>query len=133
MYHGVGPAAVQDGCWFAVHSRWQVWVFRDALHAGFMRARMCDVVCSSNVTPASDLSVIHRYPNLAGGVAYMNSFGAAGNPPCFVFPLNLGPNSPKAIWEASAHEVGHTAGLLHDGVSGGTTYYQGQGECATLR
>lgn len=35
----------------------------------------------------------------AGGVASVGSFGRRGTP-CFVFPVNLGPNYPKYIWEA---------------------------------
>ena len=54
-----------------------------------------------------------------GGVAYVNVFNAvvgAASPfdPAWVFPHLLG-NGPKAIAEATTHEVGHNFGLDHDG------------------
>jgi hypothetical protein len=69
-----------------------------------------------------------------GGVAYVGTFNAAGNAryqPTWIFPQSLG-NSAKAIAEATSHEVGHTLGLLHDGVVGGTAYYAGQGNWAPI-
>jgi hypothetical protein len=74
---------------------------------------------------------------VAGGIAYVNSFGRPGLP-CFIFAKGLGPNNPKFIWEATSHELGHTLGLLHDGVlpnpamPNGTAYYSGQGYWAPL-
>jgi hypothetical protein len=73
---------------------------------------------------------------VAGGIAYVNSFGKPGLH-CFVFPKNLGPNNPKFIWEAVSHELGHTLGLLHDGVlpnplNNGSAYFEGQGYWAPL-
>lgn len=70
------------------------------------------------------------YGNPAGGVAYVGSFGVGI--PCFIFPLNLGPNYAKYVWEAVSHEIGHTVGLFHDGVTGGTSYYSGQGDWAPI-
>lgn len=64
------------------------------------------------------------YNNAAGGVAYVGSFGLP-NTPCFIFTQNLGPNYAKFVWEAVSHEVGHTLGLYHDGVTGGSSYYSG--------
>uniref|UniRef100_A0A383V9Q0 Peptidase C-terminal archaeal/bacterial domain-containing protein n=1 Tax=Tetradesmus obliquus TaxID=3088 RepID=A0A383V9Q0_TETOB len=74
---------------------------------------------------------------VAGGIAFVNSFGRP-DLPCFIFPRSLGPNNPKFIWEAVSHELGHTLGLLHDGVlpnpamPSGTAYYSGQGVWAPL-
>jgi hypothetical protein len=70
----------------------------------------------------------------AGGVAYVGVFGRTDTyyQPAFVFPVNLGPNHPKYVWEAASHEVGHTMGLSHDGVTGGAAYYQGQGDWAPI-
>jgi hypothetical protein len=67
----------------------------------------------------------------AGGVAYVNVFGASNYAtyysPALVYADNLGPNGATYIAEASAHEFGHNLGLSHDGTTGGTTYYAGQG------
>eukprot|EP00775_Hariotina_reticulata_P009441 gene9441-9606_t len=70
----------------------------------------------------------------AGGVAYVGVFGRSDTyyQPAFVFPKNLGPDYPRYIWEAVSHEVGHTLGLSHDGVTGGSAYYQGQGDWAPI-
>lgn len=68
----------------------------------------------------------------AGGVAFVGSFNWNSDTPAFVFSNNLGPNSEKAIAEASAHEAGHTLGLSHDGTTAGVTYYPGQGNWAPI-
>lgn len=54
------------------------------------------------------------YGSNCGGIAAVNSFGAASETPCFIFSENL--RDPKTIAEAVSHEVGHTLGLKHDGV-----------------
>ncbi|WIA35933.1 hypothetical protein OEZ86_004312 [Tetradesmus obliquus] len=72
----------------------------------------------------------------AGGIAFIGSFGQ--NTPCFVAAPKLGPNNPKFIWEAVSHEVGHTLGLLHDGLlpspssPQGNPYFMGQGNWAPI-
>lgn len=67
----------------------------------------------------------------AGGVAYVNVFGASNYhtyySPALVYADNLGPNVDTYIAEASSHEFGHNLGLSHDGTISGTTYYAGQG------
>ena len=63
----------------------------------------------------------------AGGVAYINSFSSNSDEPCWVF--NKG---TRAAGETGSHEVGHTLGLGHDGISGGTTYYSGHGEWSPI-
>jgi len=68
----------------------------------------------------------------AGGVAFVGSFNWNSDTPAFVFSNNLGPNSEKAIAEASSHEAGHTLGLSHDGVVNGPAYYAGQGNWAPI-
>ena len=54
-----------------------------------------------------------------GGVAFLNTFDASGDTPCFGFNkgLNAGP-------QTASHEAGHTYGLQHDGLNG-STYHPG--------
>ena len=66
------------------------------------------------------------YGSNVGGVAYVGTFNAGNDVPCWVFPAGSGYGA-KNIAEAASHEVGHTLGLLHDGVEGGANYYAGQG------
>jgi PKD repeat protein len=70
------------------------------------------------------------YPG-AGGVAYVGSFNWSSDTPCFAFSSNLA-NSERYIAEATSHEVGHTLGLRHDGLTNGTAYYEGQGNWAPI-
>jgi len=71
------------------------------------------------------------YGSNVGGVAYVGTFNAANDVPCWVFPAGSGYGA-KNIAEATSHEVGHTLGLLHDGIEGGTSYYSGQGNWAPI-
>lgn len=68
----------------------------------------------------------------SGGVAYRGSFDNNNNDPCWVF--NSGTRSAAMT---GSHEVGHTLGLLHDGlkaVNGNEeiTYYKGHGNWGTI-
>lgn len=65
------------------------------------------------------------YTGRAGGTAYVNSWGSARFNTAFVFPEDLS-RWAKYICEAVSHELGHTLGLMHDGVVGGPNYYEGE-------
>ncbi len=68
----------------------------------------------------------------AGGVAYLQSFSWNSDTPAFVFPVELGNGFPKYVAEAASHEAGHTVALKHDGLTNGTTYYQGHNGWAPI-
>ena len=70
----------------------------------------------------------------AGGVAYVNVWGwsnfATYYSPALVYYTNLYTNNhgyPTLVAEAGSHELGHQLGLSHDGVTGGSSYYEGHG------
>ncbi len=64
------------------------------------------------------------------GVAYVNVFGSSDYvsrySPTLVYYNNTA-GLPNYTADAAAHEFGHNIGLSHDGVSGGTAYYEGHG------
>lgn len=68
----------------------------------------------------------------AGGVAYVGSFAWSSDTPAFVFSSNLANGNEKYVTDAASHETGHTLGLSHDGVTGGTAYYRGHGSWAPI-
>jgi len=72
------------------------------------------------------------YPG-AGGVSYIGTFNDMGDyyKPSWVFSSSLS-NREIYIAEACAHENGHAVGLHHQGITGGTAYYQGQGDWAPI-
>lgn len=57
-----------------------------------------------------------------GGIAYIDSFNWNSDTPVWVYT-----SGGKSIAEAASHEVGHSLGLSHDGLTDGTTYYSGHG------
>jgi hypothetical protein len=68
------------------------------------------------------------YPYSAGGVGYVDTFGA-GDTPVYVF--GDGSAGTKFIAEASSHETGHAFGLSHDGTAT-ADYYGGHGYWAPI-
>ncbi|BCU75565.1 hypothetical protein llg_02800 [Luteolibacter sp. LG18] len=59
---------------------------------------------------------------LAGGVAFLNSFGDGSDDPCWVFNT-----TEYAAALAASHECGHTLGLDHDGLDDAEYYGTGNG------
>ena len=64
-----------------------------------------------------------------GGLAYVGSFDWGSDTAAFVYANQLADNI-HYIATATAHEVGHSLGLTHDG-QGGNEYYYGHGGGAT--
>lgn len=69
-----------------------------------------------------------------GGIAYLTSFQWSTDTPAFVITGGVTGTTAdtKYMAEVSAHEVGHTLGLQHDGLTDGTTYYAGHGSWAPI-
>lgn len=70
----------------------------------------------------------------AGGVAFINVFGhseyVSRFSPTLIYYTNLissNHGTPNYTADAASHEFGHNIGLSHDGIVGGTAYYQGHG------
>lgn len=61
-----------------------------------------------------------------GGIAYIDSFNWSSDTPVWVYTTG-----GKSVAEAASHEVGHSLGLSHDGLTSGTTYYRGHGDGET--
>jgi len=85
------------------------------------------------------ISPTNWYKAAAGGVAFVGVFNNLATntnnsnySPAWIFTKQLGPNNEKYMAEAVSHEVGHTLGLHHDGVIGGSAYYSGQGNWAPI-
>ena len=78
------------------------------------------------------VSPTNWYNTDAGGVAYIGSFSWNSDTPCFAFSAQLGTGHEKYTAEAISHETGHTLGLYHDGVTGGSAYYSGHSGWAPI-
>ena len=78
------------------------------------------------------ISPTNWYNTGAGGVAYIGAFSWSSDTPCFVFTAQLGNGNEKYTAEAASHEAGHTVGLYHDGVTGGSAYYSGHNGWAAI-
>jgi hypothetical protein len=83
-------------------------------------------------SPASDVTSVSTR-----GVAYVGAFDQTGavtharRQPAWAFPAGLSFNT-KRLADVITHEVGHTLGLSHDGLVGGTAYYSGSGVWAPI-
>ena len=66
-----------------------------------------------------------------GGFAYLRIFDDYGSNGDYYKPAFVFNSSVVGAGEAITHEAGHNLGLSHDGLSGGTNYYQGHGSGAT--
>lgn len=84
------------------------------------------------VTRDTDATGANMPSKGAGGVAYVNVFGASNYhtyySPALVYYNNLGNGTETYVAEAASHEFGHNLGLSHDGTTSGTTYYAGHGD-----
>ena len=88
------------------------------------------------ITPSYEWYSSNRY----GGTAYLRTFDRSEDLPAWVFSANLANGNGKSVAEAVSHEVGHTLGLSHDGITtangDGTTtnlgYYSGHGDWAPI-
>jgi hypothetical protein len=81
------------------------------------------------ITRNTDANGVNNPSSTAGGVAYVNVFGAvnyATYRPGWIYYNNLA-NDESYIAEAASHEIGHNMGLSHDGRTDGLEYYNGHG------
>ena len=62
-------------------------------------------------------------------ISYVGSFASAGSrwDTVLVFPDVIGPGRTKAIAEAISHQIGHSLGLFHQGLLGGSPVFAGTG------
>lgn len=66
-----------------------------------------------------------------GGRAKIGSFEGSTDTPAYVLATGNIDNA-KEVAELISHEVGHTLGLLHDGLTTGEEYYEGHGDWAPI-
>ena len=66
-----------------------------------------------------------------GGIAYVGVLDLPTGHQTYQPALVFGTDG-KNIGEIVSHEVGHTLGLSHDGMTGGAAYYAGQGSWAPI-
>jgi hypothetical protein len=81
------------------------------------------------ITRNTDAQGTNNPASTAGGVAYVDVFGASyygTYRPAWIYCNNLGNADDDFVAEATSHELGHNLGLSHDGTAS-VEYYQGHG------
>lgn len=94
------------------------------------RGSSSDPTFGTRVVLSSSTAAESAVCGSCGGIAYTGVFdwytgsGHSYYQPAWVFPHEM-MDDTKAMGEAASHESGHTLGLHHDGIIGGTAYYEG--------
>jgi PKD repeat protein len=105
----------------------------DPGYAGINRSSSTDNAFGTRLLVTSTQSIASSCG--CGGIAYVGTIDSTGTThdyyqPAFVFTAGVG-NGAKNIAEAASHEVGHNAGLSHDGTAS-LGYYSGHAAWAPI-